>query len=118
MYLVLSAFYLYVFANITFISLLVKVAEHSFGSLWFLKPLYANLVWITKNNVKANIWKLYMKFGANKEFMENLSSHFTAVIVKCMKNNVDITKPRYSGFTVKSPESHLTRSYVARQGRI
>ena len=34
MYLVLIAFYLYVFANITFISLLVKVAEHSFGSLW------------------------------------------------------------------------------------
>ena len=46
--------------------------------------------------------------------MENLSSHFTPVIVKCMKNNVDITKLRYSGFTVKSPESHLTRSYVAR----
>ena len=38
-----------------------------------LKPLYANSVWITKNNVKANIWKLYMKFEANKEFMENLS---------------------------------------------
>ena len=28
---------------------------------------------MTKNNVKANIWKLYMKFEANKEFMENLS---------------------------------------------
>ena len=55
-----------------------------------------------------------MKFEANKEFMENLSSHFTPVIVKCMKNIVDITKPRYSGFAVKSPESHLTRSYVAR----
>ena len=51
-----------------------------------------------------------MKLEANKEFFENLSSHFTPVIVKCMKNNVDITKPRYSGFTVKSPESHLTRS--------
>ena len=38
-----------------------------------LKPFYANSVWITKNNVKANIWKLYMKFEANKEFMENLS---------------------------------------------
>ena len=29
----------------------------------------------TKDNVKANIWKLYMKFEANKEFMENLSLH-------------------------------------------
>ena len=28
---------------------------------------------MTKNNVKANIWKLYMIFEANKEFMENLS---------------------------------------------
>ena len=28
---------------------------------------------MTKNNVKANIWKLYMIFGENKEFMENLS---------------------------------------------
>ena len=27
------------------------------------------------NVVKANIWKLYMKFEANKEFMENLSLH-------------------------------------------
>ena len=38
-----------------------------------LKPLYANSVWITKNNVKANIWKLYMTLEANKKFMENLS---------------------------------------------
>ena len=38
-----------------------------------LKLLYANSVWITKNNVKANIWKLYMIFEANKEIMENLS---------------------------------------------
>ena len=38
-----------------------------------LKPLYANSVGITKNNVQANIWKLYMIFEANKEFMENLS---------------------------------------------
>ena len=38
-----------------------------------LKLLYANSVWITKNNVKANIWKLYVIFEANKEFMENLS---------------------------------------------
>ena len=38
-----------------------------------LKLIYANSVWITKNNVKANIWKLYMIFEANKEFMENLS---------------------------------------------
>ena len=38
-----------------------------------LKPLYANLVWITKNNVKANIWKQYTTLEANKEFMENLS---------------------------------------------
>ena len=30
---------------------------------------------MTKNNVKANIWKLYMIFEANKEFMENLSLH-------------------------------------------
>ena len=29
--------------------------------------------WITKNNVKTNIWKLYMILEANKEFMENLS---------------------------------------------
>lgn len=35
-----------------------------------------------------------MKLEANKEFMENLSSHFTPVIVKCMKNNLDKTKPR------------------------
>ena len=28
---------------------------------------------ITKNNVKENIWKLYMKFEANKEFIGNLS---------------------------------------------
>ena len=28
------------------------------------------------NVVKANIWKLYMKFEANKEFMENLSLHY------------------------------------------
>ena len=38
-----------------------------------LKLLYANSVWITKNNVKANIWKLDMIFEANKESMENLS---------------------------------------------
>ena len=38
-----------------------------------LKLIYANLVWITKNNVKTNIWKLYMIFEANKEFVENLS---------------------------------------------
>ena len=25
------------------------------------------------NIVKVDIWKLYMKFGANKEIMENLS---------------------------------------------
>ena len=31
---------------------------------------------MTKNNVKANIWNLYMKFEANKEFMENLSLHY------------------------------------------
>ena len=41
-----------------------------------LKLLYANSVWITKNNVKANIWKLYMIFEASKEFMENLSLDF------------------------------------------
>lgn len=35
-----------------------------------------------------------MKLEANKEFMENLSSHFTPVIVKCMKNNLNKTKPR------------------------
>ena len=37
---------------------------------------FANSVWMTKNNVKANIWNLYMKFEANKEFMENLSLHY------------------------------------------
>ena len=42
------------------------------------KPLFANSVWITKNNVKANISKLYMKFEANKNFMENLSLHSEA----------------------------------------
>ena len=28
---------------------------------------------ITKNNAKETIWKLYMKFEANKEFIGNLS---------------------------------------------
>ena len=28
---------------------------------------------LLKTTLKANIWKLYMKFGANKECMENLS---------------------------------------------
>ena len=46
------------------------MARALFGEL---KPLYANSVWITKNNVKANISKLYMIFQKNKEFMENLS---------------------------------------------
>ena len=41
-----------------------------------LKLLYANSVWITKNNVKTNIWKLYMIFEVYKEFMENLSLHY------------------------------------------
>ena len=35
-----------------------------------LKLLYANSVWIAKNKVKANIWKLYMIFEANKQFMD------------------------------------------------
>ena len=37
--------------------------------------LSAFILFATKDNVKANIWKLYMKFEANKEFMENLSLH-------------------------------------------
>ena len=54
-----------------------------------LKRLYANsvwtredplLVWITKNNVKATIWKLYMKFEAHKEFMENLSLQMSIIL--------------------------------------
>ena len=49
-----------------------------------LKLLYANSVWITKNNVKANIWKLYMKFEANKEFMENLSLHTASALASAM----------------------------------
>ena len=48
-----------------------------------LKPLYANSVWITKNNVKTNIRKLYMTLEANKEFMENLSLHETAPLPLC-----------------------------------
>ena len=28
-----------------------------------------------QNNGKANIWKLDMKFEANKEYMENFSSY-------------------------------------------
>ena len=37
--------------------------------------LSAFILSATRDNVKANIWKLYMKFEANKEFMENLSLH-------------------------------------------
>ena len=44
-----------------------------FSVFFYIVSSYANSVWITKNNVKANIWNLYMKFEANKEFMENLS---------------------------------------------
>ena len=46
---------------------------HIMLCIFYIVSSYANSVWTTKNNVKANIWKLYMKFEANKEFMENLS---------------------------------------------
>ena len=50
------------------------------------KKHYANSVWITENNVnKANIWKLDMKFEANKDFMENLSLRFEKQLLKNIK---------------------------------
>ena len=49
-----------------------------------LKLIYANSIWITENNVKVNIWKLYTKFEANKEFMENLSAY---TFFLSLKNN-------------------------------
>ena len=43
-------------------------------------------MWITENNVnKANIWKLEMKFEANKDFMENLSLRFEQQLLKSIK---------------------------------
>ena len=42
---------------------------------------------MAKNNVKANIWKLYVKFEANKEFMENLSLQFFRKSTICEKEN-------------------------------
>ena len=49
---------------------IIKMARALFAEL---KPLYTDSEWITKNNVKANIWKLYMTLEAKKEFMENHS---------------------------------------------
>jgi len=56
-----------------------------------LKLLYANSVWIIKNNLKANIWKLYMNFEANKEFMENLSLQTWFLVFKILScsHNLD-----------------------------
>ena len=60
-----------------------------------LKPLAdANSVRINKNNVKANIWTLYMKFEANKEFMENLSLQYAVnEFALWIMSNTDATIP-------------------------
>ena len=70
-----------------------------------LKLLYANSVWITKNNVKANIWKLYMKFEANKEFKENLSLQDSIYMRSARFVDFDVSKREVSETT-----GHLTQN--------
>ena len=54
--------------------------------------------WITKNNVKANIWKLYMKSEADKEFMENLSLH-KQIILETMEKKEEAENISFSLLT-------------------
>ena len=52
----------------------------------------------TKN--KANIWKPYMKFEANKEFMENLSLHLRLRLLMILVNSIQFYSRFYKIFTL------------------
>ena len=57
---------------------------------------------MTKNNVKANIWKLYMIFEANKEFMENLSLQRLS---EMRLSTQRLARRSFAPFQTKSPKS-------------